>query len=100
MNFNPSLGSFLLAFLGAVSGWVIWWISRGKETTRQAVASAENALNARRDFNHLIRNLLLISNNIAYGFKDIENKMGEQNNEIREIKAYLIQNRNATHKDS
>lgn len=96
MNFNPSFGSFLLALLGAVSGWVVWWISRGKENTRQAVALAENAVNAKRDFQHLVRNQAQISDNIASGFKDIDNRFAEQNNEIREIKAYLIQNQKAT----
>ncbi|MEH2460922.1 hypothetical protein [Nostoc sp.] len=90
----------MLALLGAVSGWVVWWISKGKENTRQAVVTAENALNAKRDFNHLVRNQEQISNNISYGFNDIENKLAEQNNEIREIKAYLIQYRNANNKQS
>lgn len=30
---------------------------------------------------------------IAYGFKDIENVLGEQNIQISEIKTYLIKNR-------
>lgn len=44
MNFNSSLASFLLALLGTTSGWIAWWISRGKNSTREAVLLAENAL--------------------------------------------------------
>ncbi len=99
MNFNPSLAGFLLAFLGSVSGWVIWWISRRSQTIEEAVLSAEKALNAKRDFDHMIRNQDQISKNIAFGFDDIENRLSEQNSELREIKTYLIQNQ-TTHKES
>ncbi|MEH2263699.1 MAG: hypothetical protein V7K59_12605 [Nostoc sp.] len=46
--------------------------------------------NDKRDFEHLLRNQSEISKNIAYGFKDIEEQIADQNNELREIKAWLI----------
>ncbi|MCC5620716.1 hypothetical protein [Nostoc sp. CHAB 5715] len=95
MKFDVGILSFLLAFIGATSGWVAWWFKKRQEIIQKAVALAEKELNDKRDFNHLVRNQEEISKNITYGFKDIENQMVQQNNEIREIKAYLIRNRNA-----
>ena len=90
MKFDVSLGSFLLACIGATSGWVAWWIGKRQQTIQKAVADAEKALNDKRNFDHLIRNQSEISKNIAYGFQDIENQIADQNNELREIKAWLI----------
>jgi hypothetical protein len=90
MKIDVSLGGFLLACIGSISGWVAWWIGKRQQTIQKAVASAEKALNDKRDFEHLIRNQSEISKNIAYGFKDLEEQIAEQNDEIREIKAWLI----------
>ncbi|MEH2210818.1 hypothetical protein [Nostoc sp.] len=90
MKFDASLASFLLAFVGALSGWIAWWIGKRQQTIQKAVADAEKALNDKRNFDHLVRNQSEISKNIAYGFEDIENQITEQNNELREIKAWLI----------
>ncbi|MEH2146258.1 hypothetical protein [Nostoc sp.] len=106
MNFDPKLGSFLLSFVCAVSGWVVWWLSKIKSEKQQAAlerqqaiekaeAAAEKAVNDKRDFNHLIGNQKQMSENIAYGFKDIESQMKQQNEKLQEIKAYLIRNRNS-----
>ncbi|MEH2154906.1 hypothetical protein [Nostoc sp.] len=90
MKFDASLASFLLAFAGAISGWIAWWIGKRQQTVHKAVADAEKALNDKRNFDHLVRNQSEISKNIAYGFKDIEEQIVDQNNELREIKAWLI----------
>ncbi|MDZ8139622.1 MAG: hypothetical protein RM049_30760 [Nostoc sp. DedQUE04] len=94
MKFDASAASFLLAFIGALSGWIAWWHNKLKfekqQATQIAVAAAEKALNDKRNFDHLVRNQAEISKNIAYGFQDIENQIADQNNELREIKAWLI----------
>ncbi|MEH1801380.1 hypothetical protein [Nostoc sp.] len=90
MKFDVSLGSLLVACIGMISGWVAWWIGRRQQLIQKAVLAAEKAVNEKRDFDHLIRNQSEISKNIAYGFKDIEQQMADQNNELREIKAWLI----------
>ncbi|MEH2368035.1 hypothetical protein [Nostoc sp.] len=90
MKFDASLASFLLAFIGALSGWIAWWIGKRQQTIQKAVADAEKALNDKRNFDHLVRNQAEISKNIAYGFQDIESQIEDQNNELREIKAWLI----------
>ncbi|MEH2272415.1 MAG: hypothetical protein V7K68_29020 [Nostoc sp.] len=90
MKFDVSLGSLLVACIGMISGWVAWWIGRRQQLIQKAVLAAEKAVNEKRDFDHLIRNQSEISKNIAYGFKDIEEQMADQNNELREIKAWLI----------
>ncbi|MEH2351940.1 hypothetical protein [Nostoc sp.] len=90
MKFDASLASFLLAFVGAFSGWIAWWIGKRHQTIQKAVADAEKALNDKRNFDHLVRNQAEISKNIAYGFQDIESQIEDQNNELREIKAWLI----------
>lgn len=106
MNFDPKLGSFLLSFVCAVSGWVVWWLSKIKSEKQQAYlerqqaiqeakAAAEKAVNDKRDFNHLIGNQRQISQNIAHGFEEIENQMKQQNDKLQEIKAYLIRNQKA-----
>ncbi|MEH2445791.1 MAG: hypothetical protein V7K18_08405 [Nostoc sp.] len=108
MNFDPKLGSFLLFFVCAVSGWVVWWLNKIKfekqqialereQAIQKAEAAAEKAVNDRRDFNHLIGNQREISKNIAYGFKDIENQIKETNEKLQEIKVYLIRNQHTNH---
>lgn len=103
MNFDPKLGSFLLALICAVSGWVVWWFNKIKfekqqaalerqQAIQEAKATAEKAVNEKRDFNHLISNQREISKNIAHGFEDIENQMRALNEKLQEIKAYLIRN--------
>ena len=106
MNFDPKLGSFLLSFVCAVSGWVVWWLSKIKSEKQQAdlerqqaiqkaEVAAEKAVNQRRDFNHLVNNQKQISQNVAYGFKDIETQLKDINEKLQEIKAYLIRNQKA-----
>ena len=94
MKFDANLASFLLAFVGALSGWVAWWLNKIKferqQATQIAVAAAEKALNEERDFNHLVRNQEQISTNIAFGFKDLESQFQEMNNKLLKIEAYLI----------
>ncbi|MDZ7969060.1 MAG: hypothetical protein RM368_29600 [Nostoc sp. DedSLP03] len=94
MKIDANLASFVLAFVGAVSGWITWWINKLKferqSTTQQAVAAAEKALNDKRDFNHLVNNQIQISDGIAHGFKDLEEMLDDLIKELLEIKAYLI----------
>lgn len=95
MKIDTSTASFALAFIGAVSGWVAWWINKGRQATQEAVTRAERELNAKRDFNHLANNQLDISKNIANGFEDLEHQLRTMNDQLLEIKAWLI--RNAKH---
>ena len=90
MKFDASTFSFLLALSCAISGWVAWWIGRRQQIIQKAVKDAEQALNERRDFNHLVNNQREISKNIAYGFEDLEEQINAMANELREIKAYVI----------
>lgn len=90
MKLDTSLASFLLAFLGALSGWIAWWLNKRQQVIQQAVAVAEKALNDKRDFNHLVNNQIQISNGIADGFKDLERMLDDLIRELLEIKAYLI----------
>ncbi|MEH2278129.1 MAG: hypothetical protein V7K40_25930 [Nostoc sp.] len=113
-QFDPKLGSFLLALIGAVSGWVVWWFNKIKSEKQQiafekqqaiqeAKAAAEKAVNEKRDFNHLVNSYKQTAQNISHGFEDIENQLKKIhddelraiNNQLQEIKAYLIRNRNS-----
>lgn len=95
MNFNASVASFLLALVGAISGWVFYWSNKSEQTTKKTVADAERVLNEKRDFNHLLNNQIDISRGIATGFNDLEDQLREVDNEVREIKAYMIRNTKA-----
>ncbi|MEH2222598.1 hypothetical protein [Nostoc sp.] len=97
MKLDITFGSFLLALVGATSGWAAWWIGQRQQLIQKAVIAAEKSVNEKRDFDHLLRNQSEISKNIAHGFDDIERQISDQNNELREIKAYLIRNRNNTY---
>ncbi|MEH1795877.1 MULTISPECIES: hypothetical protein [unclassified Nostoc] len=94
MKVDTSVASFLLAFIGALSGWIAWWSSKLKferqQATQEAVRQAEKALNEERDFNHLKRNQEQISEGIAHGFDGIEQILDELMKEISEIKSWLI----------
>ena len=90
MKFDVSLASFLLAFAGALSGWVAWWLNKRQQVVQKAVAAAEKELNDKRDFNHLVNNQIQISGGIADGFKDLEKMLDDLIRELLEIKAYLI----------
>lgn len=90
MKFDTSLASFLLAFVGASSGWIAWWLNKRKQLVQRAVVAAEKALNEKRDFNHLINNQIQISVGITDGFKDLEKMLDDLMRELSEIKAYLI----------
>ncbi|MEH2119027.1 hypothetical protein [Nostoc sp.] len=107
-QFDPKLASFLLSFICAVSGWLVWWLNKIKFEKQQAAlenqqaiqkaeAAAEKAVNERRDFYHLVNNQKQISANIAHGFEDIEKQIKEQNEKLQEIKAYLIRNQGTNH---
>ncbi|MEH2243966.1 hypothetical protein [Nostoc sp.] len=108
MNFDPKLGSFILSFVCAVSGWVVWWLNKIKfekqqvdlknqQAIQKAEAAAEKAVNERRDFNHLVNNQREISKNIAYGFKDIETQIKDINEKLLRIEAYVIRNERTNH---
>lgn len=94
MKFNISLGMFVLALIGAFSGWVAWWINNfnlNKQiATQKAVAIATKAVNDERDFLHLRNNQLQISDGIAHGFGEMEHRLDYLRQELIEIKAYLI----------
>ncbi|MCC5620663.1 hypothetical protein [Nostoc sp. CHAB 5715] len=90
MRFDASLASFVLAFVGALSGWIAWWLNKRQQIVQKAVAAAEKALNDKRDFNHLVNNQIQISDGIANGFKDLEKMLDDLIKELLEIKAYLI----------
>lgn len=101
MKFDISFASFVLALIVAASGWFAWWISKIKfdkqqtaldrqQAILQAGNAAEKAVNEKRDFNHLINNQLDISRNMALSFDDVEHLLKEIDNQVREIKAYLI----------
>ncbi|MEH1829538.1 MAG: hypothetical protein V7L22_30080 [Nostoc sp.] len=92
MKFDASTFSFLLALVGSTSGWVAWWINKRQQIIQKAVKDAEKALNEKRDFNHLVNNQLDISKNIAFGFDQLEHQLDDIDNELRELKAYLIGN--------
>ena len=103
MKLDTSLLSFLLAFVGALSGWIAWWINKAKferqqaalerqQAIQQAQAVAEKAVNEQRDFNHLRNNQVQISQGIVSGFDEIERKLDYLREQVNEIKAYLIRN--------
>jgi nitrogen fixation-related uncharacterized protein len=92
MNFNPSAASFLLALFGAVSGWIFWWINKSDQHTKKKIQDAEKTLNEKRDFNHLVNNQHDISSGLATGFNELEHQIREVDNQVREIKAYMIRN--------
>lgn len=110
MKFDSSFASFLLAFIGALSGWVAWWLNKYKfekqqdalerqQAIQQAKAAAEKAVNEERDFNHLRNNQIQISQGIATGFKDIEAGLDNLFKEVSEVKAWLIRNQGSIHGD-
>lgn len=111
MKFDASLASFLLSFIGALSGWCAWWLSKFKfekqqaalerqQAIQQAKAAAEKAVNEERDFNHLRNNQIQISQGIATGFKDIEITLDQLSQQVAEIKAWLIRNQGTIHNES
>ncbi|MHC5735087.1 hypothetical protein [Nostoc sp.] len=110
MKFDSSFASFLLALVGALSGWVAWWLNKLKfekqqaalerqQAIQQAKAAAEKAVNDERDFNHLRNNQIQISQGIATGFKDIEAGLDHLSEQVSEIKAWLIRNQGTVHSE-
>ncbi|MEH2211896.1 hypothetical protein [Nostoc sp.] len=108
MKFDANLASFLLAFIGALSGWCAWWLSKFKFEKKQAAlerqqaiqeakVAAEKAVNEERDFNHLRNNQIQISQGVATGFKDIEFALAQLSQQVTEIKAWLIRNQGTLH---
>jgi len=97
MKFDTSLASFSLALIGAISGWLAWWINNEKLNkqiaTQKAVAIATKAVNEERDFIHLRNNQLQISTGVADGFREVENRLYDIDKQLSEIKAYLIRTR-------
>lgn len=102
MKLDVSLLSFILALIGAGSGWFAWWINNDKLNkqiaTQKAVAIATKAVNDERDFIHLRNNQLQISDGIASGFNEIEHRLDNLRQELIEIKAYLIRTNTADYK--
>ncbi|WP_375512011.1 hypothetical protein [uncultured Nostoc sp.] len=96
MKFDLSLASFLLAFVGALSGWMAWWFTKlelkQEKATQSAVELATEGVNERRDFNHLLGNYKQMSEAMTFGFNELEAMVRENRLELAEIKAYLIRN--------
>ncbi|MHC5737471.1 hypothetical protein [Nostoc sp.] len=103
MKLDTNLASFLLAFAGALSGWVAWWHNKLKferqQAIQQAKAAAEKAVNEERDFNHLRNNQIQISQGIATGFKDIESALDQLSDKVTKIEAWLIRNQGTVHSE-
>ena len=112
MKFDLNLASFALSLILGASGWVFRWNDKQKyerqQATQKAVAAAEKALNEERDFNHLRNNQIQISQGIASGFKDVEEKLdtgfkdaGKEINHLKElmlrVESYLIRNQGTNH---
>lgn len=104
MKFDSTTASLLLALVCSVSGWVVWWYNKiefdKSHSTQKAVESATKDYAAKRDFEHIKNNLKQMSDNIALGFKfidedfadgfkDMENKINMINEQLIEIKAYI-----------
>ncbi|MEH2002363.1 MAG: hypothetical protein V7L00_27130 [Nostoc sp.] len=94
MKFDTSLASFSLALIGAISGWLAWWINNEKLNkqiaTQKAVPIATKAVNEERDFVHLRNNQKDISNGIAIGFNEMDRRFDSIDKELLEQKAWLI----------
>lgn len=103
MKFDASLAGFALSLVVAVSGWFVRWNDKQKferqqtnierqQAILQAAATAEKKVNEERDFNHLRENQKQISQGIAMGFDEIERRLEHINQQVTEIKAWLIRN--------
>ncbi|MEH2242361.1 hypothetical protein [Nostoc sp.] len=101
MKFDLGLAGFVLSLVVAGSGWFFRWNDKQRferqQSTQQAVAAAEKALNEERDFNHLRRNQEQISQGVATGFDHIEEQIDSLRELMLKIEAYLIRNRATNH---
>ncbi|MEH2287341.1 hypothetical protein [Nostoc sp.] len=100
MKFDPSLASFILAFIGVLSGWVAWWFTKLKldqeKDIHRSVLLATEDVNEKRDFNHLLNNYKQMSEAMTFGFNELEEMVRENRLELGEIKSYLIRNQNTS----
>ena len=108
MKIDLSFAGFILSLVVAVSGWFFRWNDKRKfekqqsnlerqQAITQAEAAAEKKVNEVRDFNHLLNNQKQISQGIATGFNDIEEKIEVLRELMLRVEAYLIRNQRNTH---
>ena len=108
MKFDLGLAGFALSLIVAASGWFFRWSDKRKFERQQASlerqqaitqveAAAEKKVNEVRDFNHLLGNQKQISQGIATGFNDIEEKIDNLRELMLKIEAYLIRNQGTNH---
>ncbi|MDZ8056599.1 MAG: hypothetical protein RMX63_34850 [Aulosira sp. ZfuCHP01] len=83
MNIPNSIS--LIALLLAIGGNVIWlFVTYGNSEKRK--------LSAERDFNHLRNNQQNISDGIAHGFDEIEDKLAVIDRNLIEVKIWIMRN--------
>ena len=103
MKFDLSFAGFLLSLIVAASGWFFRWSDKQKferqqaslerqQAITQAEVAAEKKVNEARDFNHLLNNQKQISQGIATGFDQVEEKVDHLRELMLKIEAYLIRN--------
>ena len=108
MKFDVSLGGFVLSLVIAASGWFFRWSDKQKferhqaslerqQAITQAEAAAEKKVNEARDFNHLLNNQRQISEGIATGFDNVEEKIDHLKELMLRVESYLIRNQATNH---
>ena len=73
----------IITFALALGGHVTWAVVFFANSIKRRYA-------AERDFNHLKNNQKQITDNIAFGFKEIDDRFDRIDRDLLEIKAYLI----------
>ncbi|BBD66329.1 hypothetical protein NIES4072_64020 [Nostoc commune NIES-4072] len=73
----------IITFVLALGGHVTWGIVFFTNSIKRRYA-------AERDFNHLKNNQKQITDNIAFGFREIDERFDRTDRDLLEIKAYLI----------
>ncbi|MDZ8227536.1 hypothetical protein [Nostoc sp. ChiVER01] len=73
----------IITFILALGGHVTWGIVFFANSIKRKYA-------AERDFNHLKNNQKQITDNIAFGFREIDERFDRTDRDLLEIKAYLI----------
>ncbi|MEH2246400.1 hypothetical protein [Nostoc sp.] len=68
-----------------------------QQAITQAEAAAEKKVNEARDFNHLLNNQRQISEGIATGFDDVEEKIDHLKELMLRVESYLIRNQGTNH---
>ncbi|MEH2120014.1 hypothetical protein [Nostoc sp.] len=108
MKFDLSLAGFVLSLILGASGWVFRWNDKQKyerqqaslerqQAITQAEAAAEKKVNEARDFNHLLGNQKQITQGIASGFSDIEERIDHLRELMLRVESYLIRNQGTNH---